>query len=187
MNPTTLNYVVFDLEATCWEHRKGIPAEIIEIGAVLYVLGEGHIESLTEFQAFVQPKFSPTLSAFCTSLTSIAQDQVDGADSFPDVLRSFYEWAEKSSPYKLASWGDYDRKQLARDCAMHEVPNPFHAVEHINLKSLFAHVHGMKKAPGLGKALRQLGLKHQGTAHRGIDDVRNIVQILSSGLASFLE
>jgi DNA polymerase III alpha subunit (gram-positive type) len=34
----------------------------------------------------------PTLSAFCTNLTGITQDQVDSAPEFPEAFRAFRQW-----------------------------------------------------------------------------------------------
>ena len=39
------------------------------------------------------------------------------------------------------------------------------------------HVEGCKK-PGLGDAVRMVGLRFDGTQHRGIDDARNIARRL---------
>ena len=73
-----MRYGVVDLEATCWEER-GSPErmEIIEIGAVLLASSRGPAER--EHGSFVRPVESPLLSDFCTRLTSIRQQDVDGA------------------------------------------------------------------------------------------------------------
>jgi inhibitor of KinA sporulation pathway (predicted exonuclease) len=43
---------------------------------------------------------------------------------------------------------------------------------------MFAEAMGLKKAKGLGRALRIAGLELLGTHHRGIDDARNIARLL---------
>jgi len=181
-------FIVFDLEATCWERgQEEAQSEIIEIGAVAHRPGEGAGSPLAEFQTFVHPGLAPRLSDFCTQLTSIRQSDVDSAPSFPEAIVAFRRWAEPFSPYALASWGDYDRRQVAADCRLHKMANPFESVPHVNLKALFAAAHCLKKKDGLGQALRRLGIAREGTAHRGIDDARNIVRILQAGLEVHLK
>jgi len=76
----------------------------------------------------------------------------------------------------FASWGMYDKKQMLRDCELHSAPFPFDD-EHLNLKNHAAA--RMGRAPkGIGRVLARLGMEFEGTPHRGIDDVRNIIRIL---------
>ena len=39
------------------------------------------------------------------------------------------------------------------------------------------------KRYGVGAALKKLGLEFEGTAHRGIDDAKNIARIYAKGIA----
>ena len=170
--------VIVDLEATCC-NRDSFPREemeIIEIGAVRVSSITGEIDS--EFGAFVRPVRNPLLTDFCRELTSISQGEVQGADDFPTVLRRFSSWMAEHPDYDFCSWGDYDKKQFVRDCQFHDVPYPFSG-DHRNLKAEFSSLTGSKKRFGLGGALRKLGLEFEGTAHRGIDDARNIARVYS--------
>ena len=72
--------------------------------------------------------------------------------------------------------GGYDKKQVDQDCNYHNLPNPF-SEGHRNLKKEFSDALPSKKRFGVGLALRKLGLEFEGTAHRGIDDARNIARI----------
>ena len=83
-----MNYIVFDLEATCEKDSKNFQNEIIEIGAVK--LNDGY-EITDEFSSFVKPIVNPILTDFCMNLTSITQSDVDTARKFPDVLDAFLE------------------------------------------------------------------------------------------------
>jgi inhibitor of KinA sporulation pathway (predicted exonuclease) len=73
-------YVIFDLEATCYDRSSdetipdGFRNEIIEIGAVM--LDENGLE-ISRFGKFAKPLTFPTLSKFCTKLTTITQEDVD--------------------------------------------------------------------------------------------------------------
>jgi len=84
--------VVMDLEATC-DDRGTVPKhemEIIEIGAVL--LEPECFSVISEHQSFVRPGRHPTLTAFCTQLTTISQADVDAAPRFPEVVIAFKKW-----------------------------------------------------------------------------------------------
>ena len=71
-----MNYIVLDLEATCWKQKGKFQNEIIEIGAVCI---SNDKEILGEYCSFVKPQTHPILSDFCTELTTIEQKDVDGA------------------------------------------------------------------------------------------------------------
>ena len=180
----TRSLLIVDLEATCWDRPEHRPEnmEIIEIGALL--LNPEDSASPREFQSFVRPARFPVLSEFCKSLTSIGQPDVDGADPFPGVLERFLDWMGDPRGVRLASWGNYDRKQLLQDCRLHGLRYPF-PEDHFNIKTFVAERRGWKPA-GVGIVLRKLRLEFEGTAHRGIDDARNIWRILSFVLAGDL-
>ena len=170
-------YLIVDLEATCSDNGI-IPRhemEIIEIGAVM--LNRATWEMDSEFQKFIQPVRHPQLTAFCTELTSIKQQDVDQAQQFPEVVSLFKEWIYSSfTNHIFCSWGNYDKKQFIQDCAFHHVPYPF-ASEHINIKQEFSEYLGVSKGFGMVQALKELGIELKGIHHRGIDDARNIAAI----------
>lgn len=132
-----------------------------------------------EFDMFVRPKLNPVLTDFCKTLTSIRQQDTDEAQAFPLVLERFAAWIStygRKEEVLFASWGRYDKNQFLRDSELHGVPFPFDE-EHLNLKNYAAA--RMGRAPkGVGMVLARLGLEFQGTPHRGIDDVRNIIRII---------
>lgn len=174
-----MNYIILDLEATCWKERsKDKQNEIIEIGAVkINAAGK----RLSEFCEFIQPKLNPLLSDFCKELTSIQQSQVDAADSFELVLERFKAWINLAEPYLLCSWGFYDKKQLSKDCDLHQLDKDW-LKDHISVKHQYAKIKGLKKPLGMGGALRKEGMTLEGTHHRGIDDARNIAKIFEAFL-----
>ena len=166
-------YLIVDLEATCW--GKGTNPErmeIIEIGAVLL---SDDLEIIDEFSSFVRPVDEPVLSSFCKNLTSIKQEDVDTAETFPVVFNRFISWIGDLSEVILCSWGAYDKNQLLVDCKRHSIKYPF-GEKHINLKKMFAEQRGIKPC-GMKRALQILGLPLEGTHHRAIDDARNIAEI----------
>jgi inhibitor of KinA sporulation pathway (predicted exonuclease) len=147
--------------------------EIIEIGAVRL---DDSLETTDEFCSFINPVVHRELSDFCTSLTSITQNDVDNAARFPDVFVQLCDWIGDEEHW-LCSWGAYDHGQLALDCRRSGLAFPtWMEPAHVNLKAEFAAWQGVKRC-GMAKALEHLGLPLEGTHHRGIDDARNIAQI----------
>ena len=175
--PPPRHYLVIDFEANCCD-RGSVPVpemEIIEIGAVMVEAAAFRV--IDEFVSFVRPVRHPTLTAFCTALTSITQSDIDAALGFVDIAARLKVWFAPYDDFVFCSWGDYDRKQLDQDCAFHQIPNPI-VQPHINAKREFARRQGLRKRPGLGGAIAEAGLAFEGTQHRGIDDARNIARLL---------
>lgn len=176
MNEQPSYYLVVDLEATCDENHR-IPrdqTEIIEIGAVL--ADARTLAPVEEFSTFVKPIVHRKLTPFCTKLTSIAQADVDAAPNFREAMAQFGKFiGDKDALF--CSWGDYDRNQFERDARRHGVRLPFRS-GHLNLKKRFSDALGERQLYGMSVALRRVGLRLQGTHHRGIDDARNITRLL---------
>jgi inhibitor of KinA sporulation pathway (predicted exonuclease) len=168
--------VVVDVEATCWEADPPPDqvSEMIEIGICLLDVASG--ERLDREDILVRPTQS-VVSAFCTQLTSLTQEQVEQGTSFEDacsVLRARFKTKERV----WAGYGDYDRGMFERQCKRQEVKYPFSA-GYLNVKTLLAATYGLKHEIGLSKALNLLGIPFGGTHHRGVDDAWNIAAILS--------
>lgn len=169
-----MNYIIFDLEATCWEKSKGRKNETIEIGAVLV---NEQKEIISEFVQFIKPIVHPELSTFCTELTSIKQEDVDSAPGFLEATTRFKEWfACGKEPYVLCSWGFYDRNQLKGDSEIHGL-NADWVDRHISLKHQYQYLRDLRRGIGMKRALENEGFELDGTHHRGIDDARNITKI----------
>jgi inhibitor of KinA sporulation pathway (predicted exonuclease) len=175
-------YLVLDLEATCDEGERNLPrdeTEIIEIGAVL--VDAETLKLIDEFQTFVKPVRHPTLTPFCTKLTTIQQADVDGAPTIAPAIARLAAFL-RDRPALFCSWGAYDKNQLERESRRGGFRLPFGTtprgeIQHWNLKSAFAD-RAKEKAMGTAGALRRVGLVLAGTHHRGIDDARNIARLL---------
>ncbi|MBC7863481.1 MAG: exonuclease domain-containing protein [Bacteroidia bacterium] len=176
-----MNYIIVDLEATCWERsailpqlkREQSPNEIIEIGAVCI---DQNKNLLGEIDLFVQPKVHPKLSAFCIDLTSITQELVDFAPMFPDALQQFQNWIKNfGEEFILCSWGFYDRVQFENDCKLHKL-NTDWLHHHISLKHQYGKIKNIKPI-GMKSALQKEKFSLDGTHHRGLDDAKNISKI----------
>ena len=169
-----MNYVVFDLEATCWDGYDKSQNETIEIGAVLV---NENKEIVSEFQSFIRPLKFPILSEFCKELTSIKQSDVDSAPFFSEVIEDFKKWFKsEEEPYVLCSWGIYDKKQFESDCQLHGIDDAWTS-PHRNLKQQYGKFKALPRAIGMKNAIINENMKIDGTHHRGIDDARNIAKI----------
>lgn len=170
-----MNFIIYDLEATCWEGSPAdMESEIIEIGA--FRVNE-FAEIRGKFSRFVRPVIHPTLSDFCRNLTTIQQIDVNRAAIFPDVIDEFQEWAYiDDEDYLLCSWGGFDRKMLVKDCRLHHLGSDW-AHSHINLKEQYSTINRLQKGMGLQAALRREGLHFEGIPHRGISDAENLLKI----------
>jgi inhibitor of KinA sporulation pathway (predicted exonuclease) len=174
---------VCDLEATCdaASSPRPIPrheTEIIEIGCVL--VDEATLRPIDEYATFVKPVKHPTLTRFCTELTSIRQEDVAQAPRFRDAIGNVARWLAGAASARplFCSWGDYDWNQLAREARRNgNMTLPFGS-EHLNLKKRFSETLGDPRRYGMGEALAKVGLPLEGTYHRGIDDARNMVRLL---------
>jgi inhibitor of KinA sporulation pathway (predicted exonuclease) len=168
--------LVIDVESTCWpawEQPAGVESEIIEIGVAEVTVETAEIVSNTGI--LVRPQRS-AVSPFCTQLTTLTQAQVDAGVTFEEAcrtLRKQYSADERA----WASYGDYDRSQFERQCKSFGVRYPF-GKTHFNVKALFALVNVLPREVGMDDALRRSGLPLEGTHHRGVDDARNIANIL---------
>lgn len=169
-----MNYIILDLEATCWESKAKGPNEIIEIGAVCV---SAQKEILGEYCSFVRPSVHPVLSDFCIKLTSITQSDVDKAPWFSEAQHKFLEWVLSfGNDYMLCSWGFYDKSQFAKDCERQGIDTAW-LNHHISLKHQYPIIKGTNRAVGMKAALQLEGIELTGTHHRGIDDARNITRI----------
>jgi inhibitor of KinA sporulation pathway (predicted exonuclease) len=116
------------------------------------------------------------VSAYCTALTTLTQEEVDQGISFAEacaLLRDRYGSRERL----WASFGDYDRRMFESECESHGVEYPF-GRGHINVKSLFAVVEGLPQELPLDEAMEWMGFPLEGHHHRGEDDAWNIARIL---------
>ncbi len=167
--------IVIDVESTCWKENTSKDAnEIIEIG--ICPIDTKSRKVLESRSIIVKPTYS-TVSEFCTSLTTLTQEDVDNGISFSDacsILINEYE----TKKYVWASYGYYDRNQFEIQCERENVQYPF-SYAHINVKILFALVNSLRRQVGMAETLKILKIPLKGTHHRGGDDAQNIAQILS--------
>ncbi|GAA2053605.1 3'-5' exonuclease [Catenulispora yoronensis] len=164
-----------DVEATCWTGRPpaGQVSEIIEIG--LTVVDTEQRVRVGKHRILVRPERS-TVSAFCTELTGLTQEEVDGGVRFTEACAQL-ETEHFADSRVWASWGDYDRKQFQRQCEAGRVRYPFGST-HVNAKQQFAVARGWPKGIGMHRALEVAQLPLEGRHHSGADDAWNIAALV---------
>lgn len=166
--------LVIDVESTCWEGYPppGQTSEIIEIG--LCLVDVASLERIERRSIMVCPQLS-TVSEFCTSLTSITPQMAEEGIPLSEAVDLLID-EYRSEDRLFASWGDYDRNQFRRNCDAYRLRYPF-GPTHLNIKNLFSVSLGLRKELGIDGAMDRMGLKLEGTHHRGGDDAWNIAQI----------
>lgn len=171
-----MNYIVYDLEATCWDHQPDQKVqEIIEIGALKI---DRYGELLGSFERFVRPKLHPNLSTFCRQLTTIDQITINRARPFPEVVDDFQEWIGvfDDEEYLLCSWGSFDKRMLIQDSELHDLDS-FWAENHINIRRQYHDMKKWRNYKGLKKVVKLEGYEFTGVYHRGISDAQNLAKI----------
>lgn len=189
-------FIVLDLEATCWdkEDKKkpvGFRNEIIEIGAVKC---DDNGNVIDEYCLFLKPKKHPIISEFCTGLTTIKQEDVDNAIDAETGLMQFFRWAYSDAKtaeeivhdVKFVSWGHYDKRQFRDDLKLNNLNvHLINDENHMSLKHLHGEWNNLGRPIGLGWACKMEKIQFTGTAHRGIDDARNVAKIFKKYIHKF--
>lgn len=199
-------FLVMDFEATCIAtSRFNYANEVIEFPVALLKwedkTSDGTASQLSivdEFRSFVKPTWKPILSEYCTTLTGIAQVQVDEAPSLSEVfslLKVFmakHKLIDKDTEQILTRFcwctdGPWDIQDLLlKTCFISKTPMP--AWMQGNILDVRAQVTSWMHAQNPGNRPRPLGIVRQlnalglsdfeGSMHSGIDDTRNIARIV---------
>ncbi|XP_038069115.1 ERI1 exoribonuclease 2-like [Patiria miniata] len=182
--------IVIDFESTCWKDKKNVSQEVIEFPAVLLNTSTGSIEA--EFHTYVLPEENPQLSAFCTELTGITQDQVESGVPLRFCLSKFSRWLtkqenEKSIAYNsgdegkklctFVTWSDWDLSVcLHYECRRKQLLKPSALNSWIDLRATYKNFYE-RKPNGLHGALQDVGIEFRGRQHSGLDDARNTAHL----------
>jgi inhibitor of KinA sporulation pathway (predicted exonuclease) len=173
--------VIIDYEATCWhaptDHQKQ-NQEIIEIGAAF--INCENLEVVHELSILVKPSIYPILDPFCTELTTITQSMVDKAGSFTEANDVMLSLAKQADLF--TSWGKFDYNILKKCCKLFGTRYPYDE-RHLNMKNFIAHLLGIHPR-GIMKMCVYLALLFQGTQHRALADVKNILEIIKAAKPS---
>lgn len=171
-----MHFIVYDLEATCWEgNQTSLTPETIEIGALKI---NRYGEVLSTFSRLIRPKLHPILSHFCRRLTTIDQVELNRAASFPEVIENFQEWCGlfNGDDFLLCSWGSFDKRQLISDCQLHGLETDW-LEAHLNLRQQYHHLKKLHTYRSLKRVVEDEGYEFTGTYHRGLSDAQNLAKV----------
>ncbi|XP_033032701.1 3'-5' exoribonuclease 1 isoform X4 [Trachypithecus francoisi] len=148
---------IIDFEATCEEgNPPEFVHEIIEFPVVL--LNTHTLEIEDTFQQYVRPEINTQLSDFCISLTGITQDQVDRADTFPQVLKKVIDWMKLKElgtkyKYSILTDGSWDMsKFLNIQCQLSRLKYPPFAKKWINIRKSYGNFYKEEQQTALTAA-----------------------------------
>lgn len=168
-----MEYILFDLETTCWDDDPPTEIrEIIEIGAVkLDQFGT----FISKFESYVKPLHFPFLSPFCLQLTQISQIEINKAQGFSVVGSEFRKWIGEED-YCLCAWGAQDRRQLVRECLLHQLEYDW-VQPYMDVKKQYHYIRKHSRYFGLKSSLIKEGFEFEGTHHRAYADTLNMMKI----------
>ena len=131
-------------------------------------------------------RFSPETSAEMVDRIAAMPGQLTAYDSGGLEIVALRREAEAALGDRFdlkqltwASYGDYDRRQVERQCKEENVGYPF-GVTHLNVKNLFALKHRLDREVTMDEALRLANMPLVGRHHSGKDDAHNIAALLQS-------
>ncbi|WP_456279156.1 3'-5' exonuclease [Bacillus sp. AK128] len=175
-------FVFFDFEMLCSD--QGMPfedMEAIRLGAVKYNCKTEEVEF---FDRYIKPIHSKPLSAFCTNLTGIRDEDLVNANSFVDVLHEFLRWVNGMKKSRFFSWSQSDLTRLQHDTVRHQLPpSIFKKIEdrYIDFQAVFSK--RVSKTPySVENALRLFDLEFIGEPHHPMYDAYNTFRIYQSFL-----
>lgn len=196
---------VIDVEATCERDTSSTRGfnlkwvnEIIELPVVLLHVRTKKI--VDEFRVYVKPTENPALTAFCTELTGITQDQIDAGVLLADALAQLDAWlatnglipkegSEEAARFVPKRWafasdGCWDLGKFVHDeCIRKRIPKGRHYDSWVDIRAEFAAFTGSGRQMNVDRMLRTYGMKFEGRPHCGLDDSRNIARIAAKMLS----
>jgi inhibitor of KinA sporulation pathway (predicted exonuclease) len=138
------------------------------------------------FHQYVRPTENPKLTPFCETLTGIRQEYVDSAKNLGQVMDDFQDWFNSKgliqSKAIFLTNGDWDfATMLPSECKRKSIEIPPIMERWINIKISFGSFYpGLLPKGGVSMKgmLLSLGIELEGHHHSGLDDSKNISQIL---------
>lgn len=168
------NFIVIDLEATCWEDAQFQKenSEIIEIGVSLVDFSTKSIIKSKRY--LIKPKKS-TVSEYCTNLTGITQDQLNKEGL--DLTKASKMIRQDFNPTNIAwgGWGD-DLTALKKACESQNAVFPFSS-SYTDIGFLYSLSKGESKKWNLENALQNEQMNFIGKPHTGVDDAFNTARL----------
>lgn len=175
-----MNYIVLDLE---WNQtpngkgteKKGIPFEIIEIGAIK--LNE-RLEVIGRFSELIRPQIYRKMHKITRQILQIDVEDLKGCRTFPKVAAGFLKWCGQN--YRFCTWSSMDLTELQRNFKYYRInpgwqmPLYYYDLQRVyNLQ--YEEEHNMRS---LESAVDKLGISKEMTFHRASEDAEYTVEIM---------
>jgi len=180
--------VVVSVRTTCWEkgaRPEDEEHEIIEMGICFLDVATLEISGKESILMRLQRS---KVSAFCTLLTTLTQEQVDAEGiAFPQACLQFRH--RNLHEYAWASFGEDHRLLIERECLVREAPFPLNTL-HVDVRLLTTLHLQLAQEPSIARALDLLGLPPQEEGRRAGDAAWSTARLLAfflSQLRSFPE
>ncbi|HHX18135.1 MAG TPA: exonuclease domain-containing protein [Clostridium sp.] len=161
-----MNYIIYDLELNSKPFKSNFPNEIIEIGAIKL---DDNLNKIDEFQSFVKPKYFTKLFSLVKKKTQIAQNDINNADSFKDVIKKFRQWIGPDSI--LISWGHDDIYNLSLNCRYNRIKIEW-LKKNIDIQKQFSSIFNLPSGQrySLENALKLMEIDIKDNFHRALID-----------------
>lgn len=170
-----MDYIILDIEFNGRKFASDKPMEVIEIGAVRL---NDRLEPVDEFSSLIKPVYFAKLNSFIREKTGIPQEAIDTAKGFVPVIRSFREWLDRSAACTFVTWGGEDLKRIVLDTRMHRLDDAYWlGADYFDLLKVYLRTRGLSNDVSVEKALEELSIPAEGSAHRALDDARMTAQI----------
>ncbi|WP_251564627.1 3'-5' exonuclease [Paenibacillus pasadenensis] len=170
-----MDYIILDIEFNGRKFASDKPMEVIEIGAVRL---NDRLEQVDEFSSLIKPVYFAKLNSFIREKTGIPQEAIDTAKGFVPVIRAFREWLDRSSVCTFVTWGGEDLKRIVLDTRMHRLDDTYWlGADYYDLLKVYLRTRGLSNDVSVEKALEELAIPAEGSAHRALDDARMTAQI----------
>eukprot|EP01124_Arcella_intermedia_P009669 TRINITY_DN16322_c0_g1_i1.p1 TRINITY_DN16322_c0_g1~~TRINITY_DN16322_c0_g1_i1.p1 ORF type:complete len:709 (+),score=116.45 TRINITY_DN16322_c0_g1_i1:81-2207(+) len=180
--------VALDLEATCdYCPNPKVTTQTAEIIEFPWIVIDTHtLKILDEQQIYVRPDNLEGVTKYATKLTGISKDMVKQKGNLSDTIKLFDEYIKKkfggSKEFCIITDGIWDLQvQLHMEAQKKGIPLAWYFREYLDLKEEFRNFlpwFPQSYKPDLSSMLKALRLDFIGKPHQGIDDSRNIAQIV---------
>lgn len=175
-----MNYIVVDLE---WNQSpngkgtevKGIPFEIIEIGAVKL---DSNFQEIGQFSRLIKPQIYKEIHSITKEIIHLQITDLLREKQFDEVIKEFFEWCGED--YRFATWGNLDLIELQRNLMYYNLNDYINrSVKFYDVQKLFAIQYYQDRIPRtLEYAVDVTKLEKNKQFHRAYVDAQYTADIL---------
>lgn len=177
-----MKYIVLDLE---WNQGnsvreasvKGLPFEIIEIGAIK--LNDERV-MISEFSELVKPQVYHEMHQVTGSLLHMQIEELERGDFFAEVTERFLDWCGEEK-YIFCTWGNLDLVELQRNMKFYNMtPLSDGPIAFLDVQKLFSIAYEDRKSRrALEYAIDFLEIEKDIPFHRAFSDAYYTAKVLA--------